>query len=154
MAMTKKEKEAFDEAILRAETLAALRWTTLINPDIPIPKKDKTTGWLYDVYSKKVYEAWSRSNEHGAMPYYPDNGTKRGAALYSTKSLALAAMRCAIEMQSAQELLDVDKLIEGHKKTQVFFNDKLVPLSDIGLAPEQWSALSYDEQKKILSFYC
>ncbi|MGZ5222021.1 MAG: hypothetical protein ACXWC7_18190 [Chitinophagaceae bacterium] len=110
--MTKKEKEVFDAAILRAETLAALRWTMPDKPDIPIPKDGMTTGWLYSLVSRKVYEAWSHSKFHGDMPYMPKyEQYKNGAALYSTKARALAALRHAMEEQAASDLLAVDKRI-------------------------------------------
>lgn len=110
--MTKKEKEVFDAALLRAEILIALRWTIPSEPDIPIPQVGMTTGWLYNLVSRKVYEAWSHSKCHGDMPYTPRyEQYKNGAALYSTKVRALAAMRHAIEEQAALDLLSVDNRI-------------------------------------------
>lgn len=43
MAMTKKEKAAYDAAIKTAETAAALRWTEPVEPDVPVPKGLEST---------------------------------------------------------------------------------------------------------------
>lgn len=113
MVMSKKEQEMLSEALLKADIAMSLRWTPIVKPDIEIPttKDCITTGWLYNVASRKAYEVWSSSNTHGDMPYMPRYGRKNGKALYSTKALALAAMRNEIEWQFAAELLSIDKKI-------------------------------------------
>jgi hypothetical protein len=111
MAMTKKEKELFDEALLRIELLTAFHWTKPIAPDIPVPKSGVVSGWLYNLSSRNVYAAWSASNKHGDMPYMPQFWYGNGIALYSTKTKALLALRHAIEVQVAKDLLDIDKRI-------------------------------------------
>ena len=114
MVMSKREKEIFDEALLKIEITKALHWTKEIEPDIPIPKKDITTGWLYELHHKKVFEAWSSSNNHGDMPYLSnyDIKYKKGVALFSTKSRALLALRHAIEMQAAIDMMEIDECIK------------------------------------------
>ena len=119
--MNKKEKELLDEAILHAELLFALRWTEKISPDVPVPTGNwVSTGYLYSPVAKKVYEAWSHSDKHGEMPYMPKYGRKGGIEIYSTRALALQAMRYEIELRFASELLDLDKEIQcelnGSKK--------------------------------------
>ncbi len=116
MAMTKKEKELLDEALLRIELLTAFHWTSPIEPDIPVPKNGLVSGWMYTLNSRNVYAAWSTSNKHGDMPYTPQFWYGNGIALYSTKTKALAALRNAIEVQVAKDLLDIDNRITDSMK--------------------------------------
>lgn len=109
--MNKKEKEQYEAALLQAEMLAALRWTASVEPDMPIPTEGVTYGWLFNTTSKHIYAAWSQPKLHGDMPYMPKYGFKGGIALYSTKYRALAAMRHAVEQQTALDLLNIDKQI-------------------------------------------
>lgn len=114
MVMSKKEREIFEEALFKAELAMAFRWTTGVEPDIPMPKykDDVTTGWLYSLSAKKVYRAWSTPNSHGNMPFTPRcTQYKNGMALYSTETRALLALRHAVEEQAAANLLEIDKEI-------------------------------------------
>jgi hypothetical protein len=115
MVMTKKEKELFDEALLRIELLTAFHWTKPVEPDVPIPQNGIVSGWAYNLSTRNVYEAWSSSNKHGDMPYSPKFWYGNGINLYSTKTKALAALRHAIEIQAASDLLSIDKrMVESH----------------------------------------
>lgn len=114
MVMSKKERDMLEEALLKAELAMALRWTTGIEPDISMPKnKDGvTTGWLFSLSAKKVYQAWSTPNSHGNMPFTPRcTQYKNGVALFSTETRALLALRHAVEEQAAANLLEIDKEI-------------------------------------------
>jgi hypothetical protein len=115
MAMTKKERAEFNALILKAETLAALRWTERVEPDIEKPKgfSDKTSGWQFNSNSKLVSKMWSEGGSHGS-------GEKRrsgycasqcGIRLFSTKLLALKAMRYEVELAAARDLLRIDNMI-------------------------------------------
>ena len=115
MAMTKKERAEFDAAIVRAETIAALRWTAPVVPDVPIPEWDKvSTGFSQNAYSVTVVPAWSRSNSHGFGEYGPGkSGSQQGRRLYSTELLAWKAMRAELEMRMARELMHIDRKIKA-----------------------------------------
>ena len=117
MAMTKKEREAVDEAIRRAELLAALRWTTGVDPDVPPPVAygGYTEGWDMHSYSQTIERAWSSNVCHGIGPLPERNApaAKNPTYLFSTKKRALMAMRHEIEMRSAELLLKIDKQIQA-----------------------------------------
>jgi hypothetical protein len=68
MAMTKKEQAAFDAAIYRAQLIAALRWTTPAEPDVNIPEKGFSKGWLFNAYNMEVSRYWSDQTGHGEGP--------------------------------------------------------------------------------------
>lgn len=118
MAMTKKERAEFDARLLKAETLAALRWTGEVEPDIPVPKTFGTSsGWSFNVHTRKVDATWSESAAHGYGLKRDGNrsASQGGISMYSTKELALAALRHAVELESAAALLSIDKQIEAAK---------------------------------------
>lgn len=114
MAMTKKEKAEFDAAILRANTLAALRWTEPVKKDVPLPNPFcETSGFDFNTYNTKVYQAWSTAISHGDGDCRKNShsASQRGIWLFSTKVLALRAMRHEIECQSAKKLREIDEQI-------------------------------------------
>ena len=111
MAMTKKEKEALDAAL----TAAALRTTADVSADVPPPKsKGLTKGWLPVAERSdfpRVEPACSSSDYHGKGQQYKT--TSQGARrLYSTKILALKALRREVEKDCAERLRRVDRMIE------------------------------------------
>jgi hypothetical protein len=131
MAMTKKEKAAFDAAIERAEILAALRWTAPVLPDVPPPKSGYSEGWEFNAYTRRVEQAWSDTVTHGSGPAPHDykryvSASQNGIALYSTKARALAALRYEVELQAAKMLLEIDKRIAL----------ELAPVADSGTVVE------------------
>lgn len=119
MAMTKKEQAAMKEAIDKAETLAALRWTSDVERDVIPPEggSQYSEGWDYNAHSKRVWKAWSGTVTHGEGDA-PKEGQKHYSAsqnarrLYSTKMLALMAMRHEVEKAAASDLLAIDREIE------------------------------------------
>lgn len=122
MAMTKKEKEAFDAAILKAEILGALRWSQEVQPNIPAPvyvgyaNSCGVDGWSFNLYSETVYEAWSEPNAHGQGKYENRSkmsGSRGSIALYSSKELALRGLRHEMEMKYAKNLQKIDKAIQN-----------------------------------------
>ena len=113
MTKTKRHQADAEQLLIKA----ALHTTPDVPPDIPPPKGgDTTRGFLFFGVGSRPYvcEAWSTSTVHGTGD---PNAAKRvgdhGAAhLYSTRALALCALRRAIEDDSAKQLLAIDRLIE------------------------------------------
>lgn len=128
MAMTKKEQEAMKEAIDRANLLAALRWTEPVSKDLPPPSHSwkpgstesrYTEGWAFNDYNKTVYQAWSESISHGTGPYPSDSryrsASQRPLSMFSTKLLALKALRHAVEKIAAADLMEIDRQIAAEQ---------------------------------------
>ena len=117
MAMTKKEKAAMDAAILRAETLAALRWTGPVLPDVMPPSGGGySEGWDYDAYSKRVWFGWRGCVTHGDGPApkdgkHPYVWSQQSRCMFSTRLLALRALRHEEEKRCADDLLKIDRQI-------------------------------------------
>lgn len=108
MAMNKKEQKELEDA----KITAALRWTAPVEPDIRIPEKGLTKGFLFNVYSREVVVACSSPVSHS---YGRDDVTRsqNPRELYSTRLLALKALRHECEKQFAEILRSIDKRIEG-----------------------------------------
>jgi hypothetical protein len=117
MAMTKKEKAEFDAAILKAQTLSALRWTEPVDKDLPVPTGGEIiNGWDYNFYTLYAERMWSSSYNHGCGIKDDDNryySNQKGISLYSSKLLALKAMRHYIERESAEKLRRIDEQIKS-----------------------------------------
>lgn len=116
--MNKKEQARFDQLEHNLRLAKALSWTQPIAPDVPVPAPfgGKTTqGFCFNVYSSRVDPACSESHSHycGAhkMPS-PGMGSQRGIELYSTRLLALKALRHEVEKEVAARLAAIDKQIE------------------------------------------
>jgi hypothetical protein len=108
--MAKKRREApKPEAVPRE----ALRWTEPVLPDVMPPKggDDLSKGFLHNSYSMRAEPACSSSVYHGIGRN--DKTTSQGTRhLYSTRLLALKAMRHEVENEAAKKLHEIDKLIE------------------------------------------
>ena len=117
MAMTKKEKAAFDALLLRAETLAALRWTGPVLQDVMPPSDGGySEGWDYNAYSKEVWFGWSDcvSQGKGSAPKdgkHPYVGSQQSRRMFSMKTAALRSMRHDLEKMAASDLLKIDRQI-------------------------------------------
>ena len=131
--MTKKEKQMVEELL----TEAALRRTAPVEPDVDIPpafnggSREISTGFLFRGAlgaSPRVEYAASTSVSHKAS-YNPINietedryrggGWSQGARqLYSTKLLALKALRHELERQCCRTLREIDKQIEEEIQKQ------------------------------------
>ncbi len=122
MAMTKKERAEFDAALTAARVLGALRWTTPVERDVPPPQwgAPNSTGYIFNAYTSSVDVACSGHVSHGVGS--ATQLRSQGALhLFSTKLLALKALRCAVESQAARTLAAIDTRIaieEGHSKWQ------------------------------------
>lgn len=121
MAMSKKERAEYDAAVLNARVNRALRWSDhpTPTPDVPVPERGHTTGYLFNSYERgRVEQAWSEPTCHGYDAYdvkrrqLAIGGTRDGRPLFSKKSAALRAMRAEMEMRFARTLTLVDLQIE------------------------------------------
>ncbi|MFY4709910.1 hypothetical protein [Burkholderia glumae] len=118
--MNKKESAQMAELERQLNEARALRFTDPVSPDLPKPtgSEEETSGWIFNSYSKNISQAWSNSVSHGTG--YPSSAaqrasrqsaSQRGIQLYSTRLLALRAMRNEIERRVARELSDIDGMI-------------------------------------------
>ncbi len=117
MAMNKKEQAAYDEAIDRANTLAAFHFTESVKRDVPPPDSGYTEGWDYNAHNPTVWLGWSSTTGHGtgAAPKEGEryrSGSQGSRAMFSTKILALKALRHEMEIKFANELRKVDDKIK------------------------------------------
>jgi len=94
MAMTKKEKEYVEHLENEVRLKAALRWTDPVEKDFKSGDKD-TSGWTFNSYNGEVKQ--SRSST---------------VSMYSTRLLALKAMRREMENKYSTALAKVDREIE------------------------------------------
>ena len=110
MAMTKKEREALEAA----KACAALRWTDGAQKDVPPPVgSEESSGYCFNEARGQAYAAWSTSMIHGEGETRSDPYASRGAiGLFSTRLLALKAMRHAAETKAANRLRAIDRMIE------------------------------------------
>jgi hypothetical protein len=111
--MTKNEKEIFEAAL----TASALRTTTDIFPDIlpPVCGSILSKGWIFIGHYGdfgRVELACSSIHSHGIGQQ--DKADSQGSlALFSTKELALKALRRAVEKECAYRLRRIDKMLEN-----------------------------------------
>lgn len=119
MAMTKKEKAALEEAL----TLSALRATAGAEPDVmpPIAFGGGTNGFMVvgeRSDSPSVIRAWSESTAHGRGDSRSSSlsGSQGSRALFSTKLLALQALRRVVEIECCRRLRRIDVMIEEEMK--------------------------------------
>jgi hypothetical protein len=114
--MNKKELAMVEEL----KTRLALRFTGdgPIEPDVPIPFNfsELSTGYLFNSYSKIVSPACSSSGFH-ARGRTDKTDSQRPVRLYSTRKLALQAMRLEVELRCARELREIDAKIEAEETT-------------------------------------
>lgn len=119
MAMNKKEIVAHNVVVHALRIRSALMWTLPIAPDVPPPghgdytsgSMSLTKGFLHNAYSSRVEPACSSSISHNFGSNERTN-QQRAVWLYSTRVLALRAMRYEVERQSAVRLMEIDRLIE------------------------------------------
>lgn len=73
--------------------------------DIPKPPSGYTSGWDYNAHVAirdgsahyAVYQAWSGPTSHGRGATRERSGSQHGRALFSTRELALEALREDLE---------------------------------------------------------
>jgi len=109
----KKLKEQIKIAEEQRNLALALRWTEKVMPDVAKPEAGsnvKTQGFIFNCHTAQVDAMWSESTRHGRASS-PVNGYQGSISMYSTKLLALKALRHEIEVRSAEALRDIDKRI-------------------------------------------
>ena len=114
--MNKKEQQAFLDLESQLRLARAFRWTDKPEPDVLPPSlmsDGVATGWDYNAHAPWVQEAWTTSISHGTGERSRCGGSQNSRKLYSTKLLALKALRADLEMICAKKIADIDKLIEA-----------------------------------------
>lgn len=115
MAMNKKEQAELAQAKLDAVINRALRWTDPVNPDLMPPNwgEPDIRGYVYNTYNMRIEPAWSDSAYHsiGSHERKKHIASQGARPLYSTRFLALRALRSAKEIEIAKQLADIDMLI-------------------------------------------
>ncbi len=134
MKMTKKARAAAEALAFELDTMAALRWTEPVLPDVPPPSRSKeedannphlqvngwrrhTEGWSVHVYNNtiRVDEAWSEFLSHGNGSFDPDKrypgGSQGSRWLYSSRLRALQAARSELARQAGVALAKADRAI-------------------------------------------
>jgi len=112
MAMNKKEQAEFAELRRKLAMALAFRQTQAVEKDVPIPKAGYSHGFDFNIYNHTITEYWSGFTSHytedptGKKGYF--SGSQNGKPLYSTRLLALKALRHAVENQAAKDLADID----------------------------------------------
>ena len=118
MAMNKKEQAEFAAAKKAVFVARVLNWTAPVETDVPAPasgRSGETTGFLFNEHGKPcVMYAISSSVGHGtSWDEAPKKTSSQGArAMYSTRVLALKAMRHALENKYAEILAAIDMQIQ------------------------------------------
>ena len=117
MAMNKAEKKQLEDAIDKARLYAAFHITPEITPDLVAPNSDDGMyahiyGYAFNEHTRTVFEAWSESVRNGTGHKERKHGTQGKRDLYSTKSLALQALRHKVAMKTADILASIDLMIE------------------------------------------
>lgn len=116
MAMNKKEQAAFEALQTELREAKAMRFTDPVSHDLapPTSRAPDTSGWTFNSYSGTVAQAWSSSIYHGYGPARTKNGSasQNPISLYSTKRLALRALRHSVEKECAAKLARIDRLID------------------------------------------
>ena len=109
MAMTKKEKEYVESL----ETRLALKCTPVVEPDVPVPAAGEgiVNGYGFNAYSRRILMTCSSMGAH-ARDRWHDTVEPGAIAQFSTRVLALKALRNALELTFAQDLRKVDLWIE------------------------------------------
>lgn len=114
MALTRADKEMIESLKLSM----SLRWSDPVEPDVDIPTgRELSKGYLPVAAcsdSARVCEACSSSVHHGTSGF--DKATiQQPVRLYSTKLLALRALRYQVACYCAKLLRRIDAQIEAEQ---------------------------------------
>lgn len=120
MAMNKKEQAEMAELRKKLAIAKAFVRTLPVEKDVPVPLPSWESGkyshgFDFNSYNNSIGEYWSSSVSHytsnpiGKTGYI--SGSQRGVSLYSTRLLALKALRHAVENNCAAALADIDAQI-------------------------------------------
>jgi hypothetical protein len=123
MAMNKSEKARMDTLEHELRKVKALRFPDYVPAKINIAEATTgrdwdtvTVGWAFNVHSLRVWQGWFRATSHGTWPRNPkyNSGSQGcGGPWYVTKRDATMALRIALTDQYAENLANIDRLIEG-----------------------------------------
>jgi hypothetical protein len=126
MAMNKKEQAEMAALKRKLAVASAFVRTPAVAKDLPPPdpvgRTEYTHGFDFNTYDKSTREYWSgcifhyTSNPAGKKGYL--SGSQRGIALYSTRLLALKALRHAVENETAESLANIDMKIAAEIQAQ------------------------------------
>jgi hypothetical protein len=118
MSMTKKELAEREELRRQLRLARAFRFTEKVERDVPPPETSSsfgalTKGFLYNAYhnSWRVEPACSSCVSH-AFGRDDKTDSQQPCSLYSTRLLALKALRNDAEQQCAKWLAEIDTEIE------------------------------------------
>jgi len=123
--MNKKEQAEFDALKQQVRLAKALSWTQPVPPDVPAPLSSERgnrliKGFLYSAYAgfggDAVSPACSDSIHHNSRSD-SQTSTKGSRSLYSTRLLALQALRHKVEQECAARLAAIDAKIEQESPT-------------------------------------
>lgn len=119
MAMTKKEKLQWDTLVQKLRVAAAFHRTEPVAFDVPPPANGDynriVNGWSFNDYNQEVHPSCSSSVNHNRSGWNKTN-SQNPINQYSTKLLALRALRFAAEENAAVILAKIDKKIEEEMK--------------------------------------
>ena len=113
--MTKKEQALIEKLL----TQSALRATSEVKPDVPIPETwgELAKGWrpiASSSPSARVEKSCSTRGSHGIGTWDKTN-SQRPIQQYSTKLMALKALRWEVEQDCASRLRSSDRQIEAEE---------------------------------------
>lgn len=114
MPMTKKEQAYVSELENTVRISRSFKFTPAVKPDVypPVGGGELSKGFSFNSHSWEVCPACSSSVSHNC--WADDKTTSQGARnLFSSRKLALQAMRHELEIQYAGELAKIDKLVEA-----------------------------------------
>lgn len=112
MAMTKAEKARLEELENALRIAKAFRFTEEVRPDVNLPVNGLAKGFLFNDYTREVVPACTSWSNH-AFGRDDRTDSQRGRRLYSTRLLALKALRYAVEQVVASQLAEIDRQIEA-----------------------------------------
>lgn len=119
--MNKKEQAQYAEMQQLLRLKGALRATSPVPYDVPIPDQGSSeliTGFLPTggVDDWSTVDVACSSNVHHSIGRTDKTGSQHARSLYSTRLLALRALRYETEQASARRLARVDRMIEEEEK--------------------------------------
>jgi len=120
MAMNKAEKQQLEDALEQVRIYKSFQITPKIEPDLQPPSSSSgfgahIYGYSFNSHTIHVSEAWSEFTRNGSGHGERKHAAQNGIALYSTKLLALQAMRHEVAIRAARLLADIDVQIEQEK---------------------------------------
>lgn len=120
MAMSKKETLAFEELKWALKVRGALRSTSEVKPDVPIPASftgDLITGYtpVGSLGSHPHIEIACSSSCFHAVGRIDKTTSQRPLPLFSSKLLALRSLRYQVEQDAARALARIDDMIDAEE---------------------------------------